>query len=59
MEWVVRYFVHKSQVCQSAPDADSPGPAAYAKRKAAMWQQLAWFTDGSFKNVNIHYQSPL
>jgi len=58
MEWAVRYFVHKSQSWQSAPSA-APGPAAYAKRKAALWQQLARFADGSFKNININYKSPL
>jgi len=59
MEWVVRYFVHKSQFWQSAQSGDSPGPAAYATRKAAMWRQLARFADGSFKNININYKSPL
>ena len=59
MEWAVHYFVHKSQFWQSAPSADASGPAAYAKRKAAMWQQLARFSDGSFKNININYKLSL
>ena len=62
MEWTVRYFLHKNRFWQSAPTADLtqvPGQAAYAHRKAAMWDKLARDADHSFKNINKNYKSPL
>lgn len=59
MEWTVRYFVHKSAFWRSAPTSGPPGPAAYARRKAAMWDELARDADRSFTNINKNYKSTL
>ncbi|KAF8961009.1 hypothetical protein BDZ97DRAFT_1665083 [Flammula alnicola] len=62
MQWTVRYFMHKSRTWQLAFTSDRPltaGAAAYADRKVVMWRQLALISDKSFKNTNVHYESPL
>ncbi|KAF8965105.1 hypothetical protein BDZ97DRAFT_1659385, partial [Flammula alnicola] len=62
MQWTVRYFMHKSKTWQSALTSGRPltaGAAAYADRKVVMWRQLALISDKSFKNTNVHYESPL
>jgi len=63
MEWTVRYFLHRSRFWQSAPTASlaqlAPGPAAYAQRKATMWDKMARDADRSFKNINKNYKSAL
>ena len=57
MQWTVRYFQYRSRFWQSAPT--TPGPAAYAQRKGAMWDKMARDADRSFKNINKNYKSPL
>ena len=62
MEWIICYFLHKNHFWQSALTADLtqvPGQAAYAHRKAAIWDKLARDADHSFKNINKNYKSPL
>jgi len=63
MQRTVCFFLHKSnywtQVLSPGGRESSPGAAAYAHRKVAMWGALAHYADQSFKNVNINYKSLL
>jgi hypothetical protein len=58
MQWTIRYFLHQTQEWKHlrATKLDSgnlaAGPAAYASRKAAMWQWLALTAKGRFSQVN-------
>jgi hypothetical protein len=59
MEWTVRYFMYKSRLWPSAPMSLAAGPAAYARRKAVMWDHMARDADRSFRSINANYKSPL
>jgi hypothetical protein len=47
MQWTVRYFLHQAQrwdhlaASEDEGGRSACGPAAYARRKAAMWRWLA------------------
>ncbi len=55
MQWTVAYYKYKSKVWSSAltefPNM-SPGAAAYARRKSAMWAGIAAFTETLFTRKN-------
>jgi hypothetical protein len=58
MQWTIRYFLHQAQEWErlkaTSPNSGNltPGPAAYAARKAAMWQWLALTGKKRFSQVN-------
>ena len=60
MQWIVRYYLHQSgawENCKAAAQhSGKPGAAAYAARKAAMWQTMAATSDKQFKVVNNKYR---
>lgn len=59
MRWTVRYFRNQVAVWDAhriAADARHlSGPAAYARRKMAMWHNLASSADKRFMSVNRHH----
>ena len=56
MVWTVSYFAHNQKVWEERMrNAQRPGPASYAARKAAMWCALATDADGTFSQVNRSY----
>lgn len=58
MDWTVRYFQHQAEMWKARAIASAAaGPAAYALRKAAMWDEMVWFTEARFKRTNTAYKS--
>jgi hypothetical protein len=64
MQWTIRYFLHQAQEWErlkaTSPNSGNltPGPAAYAARKAAMWQWLALTTKQRFSQVTRNILLP-
>ena len=61
MVWTVRYFLFKSTWWKSAAASVgiTAGAAAYARRKMAMWQELAFLADRQYQHVTNNYHSPI
>jgi len=61
MVWTVRYFLFKSNWWESAlaTVGITAGAAAYARRKKAMWQDLALMANRQYQHVTNSYNSPM
>lgn len=61
MVWTVRYFLFKSNWWESASATVgiTAGAAAYARRKKAMWRDLALMADRQYQHVTNSYNSPM
>jgi hypothetical protein len=58
MQWTVAFFAYNRQKW-GMHSCSTPGVTAYAKRKQAMWQQLAVRADRRFSLLNNAYKLPL
>jgi hypothetical protein len=58
MQWTVAFFIYNSEKWGKL-SGNSPGTIAYARRKNAMWLQLATRADRVFSLLNNAYQSQL
>ena len=62
MQWMVRYFIHKSKFWKSILDDAvnmDMGPRAYAERKRWDWHQMAVNANRHFSLESSEYESPL